>query len=145
MSSENLRFDITLKSTHWDKKPMYSILIDDEVVVSELVCDQQDNQSFYKELSEGEHTLGIKLLNKENSDCVQNENKTAILKDMQLHVSSISIDNIELKHIKHTCSTFVPTDTRQHETLQECVDLGWNGTYILKFTSPFYIWLLENM
>jgi hypothetical protein len=144
MSKEKLRFNISLRSTHWDKKPEFVVTLND-TAITQGVCDGTEECSFYHELSEGDHELQIQLVNKEDSDCVQNEDKTEILKDMQLHIDSISIDNINLEHIKHTCSTFVPADSKQHETLSECVDLGWNGTYILKFTSPFYIWLLENM
>jgi hypothetical protein len=31
------------------------------------------------------------------------------------------------------------------ESVKNCVNLGWNGKWILPFTSPFYIWLLENI
>jgi hypothetical protein len=31
------------------------------------------------------------------------------------------------------------------ESLQNCVNLGWNGKWTLPFQSPFYIWLLESI
>jgi len=144
MSNENLRFNITLRSTHWDKVPEYKVYVNDTLIDSGS-CDKVTELDFHSEVAEGDHELRIELVNKTDADCVQSEDKTEILKDMQLHIDRISIDNIDLEHIKHTCSTFVPHDKNRHETLTECVDLGWNGTYILKFTSPFYIWLLENM
>lgn len=144
MSKEKLKFAINLSSTHWSKTPDFKVVIGD-TELAHGTCDGETEVQFYHELSEGEHELQIQLLNKEDSDCVQNADKTEIVKDMMLHINKIRIDNIDLEHIKHTCSTFVPADTEQHETLTECVDLGWNGTYILKFSSPFYIWLLENM
>lgn len=144
MNNEKLKFNITLRSTHWDKIPEYNIYVNDDLVQSGA-CDSLSQIELYKDISEGHNELRIELTNKTNSDCVQNEDKTEILKDMMLHIDKIRIDNIDLEHIRHTCSRFVPADPNEHETLEECVDLGWNGTYILKFTSPFYIWLLENM
>jgi hypothetical protein len=34
---------------------------------------------------------------------------------------------------------------KEIDHLDNCVNLGWNGTYTLKFASPFYIWLLEKL
>lgn len=144
MNKETLSFKIKLGSTHWDKLPAYTISVDNDLV-SEGQCNNESIIDFDHELSDGEHELRIQLVNKTNKDCVQNEEKTEILRDMQLHIQEIYIDNIDLGHIKHGCSEFIPDDKNQHETLKACVDLGWNGTYVLKFTSPFYIWLLENM
>ena len=141
---ENLKFDILLTSTQWGKVPEFNIYIDDNLI-EHASCNERHESSFMHEIADGDHELRIELLNKTNDDCVQNADKTEIIKDMQLHVSNIKIDHIDLGLIRHTCSTFVPKDPEQHETLKECVDLGWNGIYILKFTSPFYIWLLENM
>jgi len=31
------------------------------------------------------------------------------------------------------------------DSVKNCVNLGWNGKWVLPFTSPFYIWLLENI
>ena len=98
---------------------------------------------FECEIPEGDNTLEIKLLNKEDSDTVQNEDKSAIVKDMLLNVESLEIDDIDLDSLKWTASKFVPVDTTK-PTLESCVNLGWNGTYSLTFTSPFYLWLLEN-
>ena len=63
---------------------------------------------------------------------------------MLLNIDSIEIDEIDISELKWSASEFVADDPNR-PTLQECVNLGWNGSYQLKFTSPFYLWLLENM
>lgn len=139
---EKLKFNIKLKSTMWDKVPEYKIYLND-TFISQGQCEQEETVEFTQDVYDGEQELRIELINKDNSDCVQDDNGN-IVKDMLLHIDYISIDNIDLEHIRHTGSVFEPKDPSR-ETLTQCVDLGWNGTYVLKFTSPFYIWLLENM
>ena len=100
---------------------------------------------FDQEITEGAaQRLVIQLLNKDNSDTVQNEDKTEIVKDMLLHIKSIEIDEIALGNLTREKSQYQPYDS-QFPVLDNCVDLGWNGDWILDFESPFYIWLLENI
>ena len=67
-----------------------------------------------------------------------------------LNIEGIEIDDIELGHLRYTRS-FYKLDKKQLyqggivSQLESCVNLGFNGTYTLKFQSPFYIWLLENL
>ena len=67
-----------------------------------------------------------------------------IVEDMLLEIESIEIDEIDLANLTHTKSHFIPDD-RSLPELDMCIDLGWNGTWVLPFESPFYIWLLENI
>ena len=95
-------------------------------------------------LEDSPHLLEIKLLNKTDDDVVESQDKTEIINDMLLNIESISIDDIELDQIKWHQSEFVAEDPAR-PTLKNCVNLGWNGSYQLKFSSPFYLWLLEKM
>lgn len=148
VATEALGFKIGLSGTYWDKKPDYTILVDnvecvkgtikgnsDELELVEFTCDLVDNQ---------EHTLQIRLENKTMSDVVESEDKTSILKDMLLNIESIEIDGIDMGQMKWSQSEFVG-DHPDRPRLDSCVNLGWNGTYSFKFSSPFYLWLLENM
>jgi len=140
---ETLSFRIGLSGTYWNKKPQYTVLFNGSKQ-AEGKCDESLS---YVEFSvdvveEQEHILEIRLENKTDSDTVIQDNEIA--KDMLLNIDSIEIDEIELGEIKWNLSKFV-ADNPNRETLDRCVNLGWNGSYQLKFTSPFYLWLLENM
>ena len=140
---ETLSFRIGLSGTYWNKKPQYTVLFNGSKQ-AEGKCDESLS---YIEFSvdvveEQEHILEIRLENKTDSDTVIQDNEIA--KDMLLNIDSIEIDEIELGEIKWNLSKFV-ADNPNRETLECCVNLGWNGSYQLKFTSPFYLWLLENM
>ena len=140
MSKEQLNFKITLSGTYWDKKPEYDILLN-ETVMAHGFADNNNVIEFTADLEEDiKHTLCVRLLNKEDSDTVQNEDKTEIVKDMLLNIEQIYLDDISLGTLKWTHSKYVANG----KTYENCVNLGWNGDWILQFESPFYIWLLEN-
>jgi hypothetical protein len=109
------------------------------------VSGQIQYEEFMMSLPEDqEHELRICLTNKTSQDTLENSDKTAILKDMLLNIESIAIDDIDIGHLIWTASEFLPQNPSR-PVLQQCVNLGWNGAYTLRFSSPFYLWLLERL
>jgi hypothetical protein len=145
--TETLHFKIGLAGTYWAKQPEYSILINDKTYNTGTVTEPSE-ETFYvefdAEVEEGPCTLKIRLENKDWTDTIQNEDKTAIVKDMLLNIRSVEIDDINLGNLIYTKTQFVGDDP-DRPVLIQCQDLGWNGAWILSFESPFYIWLLENI
>ena len=144
---EKLHFKIGLAGTYWDKKPRYGIVVNDQAVKIDNISSPSGEVEYVEfdvDIEEGPCRLKIKLVNKEFTDTVENEDKTAIVKDLLLHIKSVEIDEIDLANLIYTKSRFVADDPNRPE-LDMCIDLGWNGTWILDFESPFYIWLLENI
>jgi len=149
IAKEKLKFKIELASTYWEKVPAFSILFNSKVINDRQIVWTPSGElfvvEFESEVEEGTKCeLSIRLDNKEWTDTVQNEDKTAILKDMMLHIKRIEIDEIDLGMLIWNKCKFTP-DSDSFPTLDNCVDLGWNGTWTLSFESPFYIWLLENI
>jgi len=147
-NTEKLHFKIGIAGTYWKKVPVYSILINDSVIVDHKTVTGASEETYYEEfdytLEEGPVVLKIRLENKDNSDTVQNEDKTAILKDMVFNIKNIEIDEIDISFLIYTKGKFVGDDP-ERPVLDKCIDLGWNGTWSFPFESPFYIWLLENL
>jgi hypothetical protein len=147
LQAESLHFKIGLAGTYWNKRPIYSILVNDQVKETRQV-ESASEEIFYiefdAEIVEGPCTLKIRLENKDWTDTVQNEDKTAILKDMLLNIKSVEIDEINLGNLLYTKTKFIGDDP-ERPVLDRCQDLGWNGAWTLAFESPFYIWLLENI
>ena len=144
---ETLHFKIELAGTYWAKQPQYTILINDDVIKTDIITAESGTSVFVEfdhTVDEGSVGLKIRLENKDDSDVVENEDKTAIVKDMLLHIRSIEIDEIDLGNMIWSKSQYVGDD-ESRPVLDNCVDLGWNGTWTLAFASPFYIWLLENI
>jgi hypothetical protein len=145
--TETLHFKIGLAGTYWAKQPEYSILINDKTYNAGTIT-EASGETFYvefdAEVEEGPCALKIRLENKDWTDTIQNEDKTAIVKDMLLNIRGVEIDDINLGNLIYTKTQFVGDDPAR-PVLDKCQDLGWNGAWILAFESPFYIWLLENI
>lgn len=148
MNNENLKFVITLSGTYWGKKPQFSIWLDDHVIQQTEFQNQIQTVSFERELSKGDHALKIRLENKDQKTDTVIENGE-IVKDMLINIDDITIDDISLGNLLWTAEYHLDSPQEYNgktiTQLDSCVNLGWNGTYILKFSSPFYIWLLEKL
>lgn len=150
MSTEKLHFEIGLGSTHWGKHPKCTILVDKAVQFTGFIADSQAVK-FDVELEEAEHLLEIRLENKENDDTVQSADFKTIEKDLLLNIESLAIDNIDVSNLRWTKSEYILDEPAEIEPgvfkdkYTGCVNLGHNGSWQFKFTSPFYIWLLENL
>ena len=148
MEHESLEFVVTVSGTYWDKKPQFSIWLDDQVIIqTSISSESQQPHKFTRTIDEGEHTLKIRLENKSSSDTqiVNGE----VTNDMILNIDDITIDDISLGQLLWDAE-YVLDKPQQYNgkeitQLSNCVNLGWNGTYVLKFSSPFYIWLLEKL
>ena len=148
MNEEKLSFVVALSGTFWDRHPQFSIWLDDrQVVASEINSTDQQEFKFERALDEGEHTLKIRLENKVSQDTVIKNNE--VVNDMLLNIEDIIIDDISLGNLLWSAEYIMdhPHEYKGQTVtkLDNCVNLGWNGTYVIKFTSPFYIWLLEQL
>jgi hypothetical protein len=148
MNEEKLSFVVALSGTFWDRRPQFSIWLDDhQVVASEIASAAQQEIKFERTIDEGVHTLKIRLENKNKQDTVLENGE--VVKDMLLNIDDITIDDISLGNLLWSAEYILdhPQEYKGQTVtkLDNCVNLGWNGTYVLKFTSPFYIWLLEQL
>ena len=148
MNEEKLSFVVTLSGTYWDRRPQFSIWFDDHVVIqSEISSQAEQIISFERNVEEGAHELKIRLENKTDTDTLIENSQ--VVKDMLLNIDDITIDDISLGNLLWSAEYILDKKQiykdQEIDHLDSCVNLGWNGTYILKFTSPFYIWLLERL
>lgn len=94
----------------------------------------------------GEHTLRFVLKNKK-PEHTQIDSNGEIVSDTYIDINNITFDEIELTH--DLVSLFVYTHNFNNtgpESQQPFYNtMGCNGTAELRFTTPIYLWLLENM
>lgn len=149
MSTEKLSFKISLTGTFWDKRPNYSVYINDALIEQKDIENESVHEiQFNREVEEDqEHELKIRLNNKEDADTVVENGE--IVKDMLLNIDGIEIDDIDIGNLRWTAEYLLDTPREYQgktvDHIDNCVNLGFNGSYILKFTSPFYVWLLEKL
>jgi len=147
MNDQTIEFSITLSATFWDKKPQFSIWLDDKVITQSEIGTDNSVIKFVRTLADGEHALKIRLENKTPADTLIENG--AIVRDMLLNIDDITIDNISLGNLMWDSEYLLDSpqiyNGKEITRLDRCINLGWNGTYAMIFTSPFYLWLLEKL
>ena len=157
--SEKLHVKLGISGTYWKKVPHYKILFNGDVVKEADISQPSDTVEYVEfdvEYSIDSATIGIQLTNKEDSDTVLKKDdpldpeKYEIINDMLLNVVSLEVDEIDLGNILYdqgvyTVDSPVVYNGEPTNTLKSVMCMGWNGTWNLTWTNPFYIWLLENI
>jgi hypothetical protein len=159
MGTEKLKFKLELYATMWDKPPHAEIIVGGETKFTKDINGTEGNPDiieFDHEFKEGEiYDLLIKRSGKGKNQTVIND-KGDLLKDQLLHIKSIEIDEIDIGALVfegiYTPIYPEPWATQQREagnklpeSLKNVVQMGHDGEWIFKFSSPFYMWLLENL
>lgn len=154
MDKENLRFKIGLSGTSQLKSPEFRIFINDKEYLHSKLDISHNKTEFFEfdtEVLEGDNNLVIEFLNKDSGDTIKND-AGEIASDLLLNIDQIEIDDINLGNLIWSLSNYYPSYPQNYadehnppDLVKNCVNLGWNGRWILPFQSPFYIWLLENI
>jgi len=158
MATEKLKFRLELYATMWDKPPVAEILINDKVYFTWIIEGTEDNPTLIEFMQECEenkdYELIIKRSGKDLDQTVLENGK--IVKDQLLHIKNIQIDEIDLGSLVYT-GVYTPeypepwatqqakSGNKLQESFKNVTSIGHNGTWQFKFTSPFYMWLLENL
>ena len=95
---------------------------------------------------DGEHVLRITLKNK-LPEHTQVDDQGNIVSDALVSVTEISFDEIDCSQIVQDLAVYRHNLNGTAPEIQDQFfgDMGCNGTVELKFTTPVYLWLLENM
>lgn len=159
MATEKLKFKIELYATMWNKPPHAEIMINDKSFFKGDITGTEEKPNiieFEQELVEGEESsLSIRRSGKGKYETVVND-KGDILKDQLLNIKSIEIDEIDIGALVYegvyTPDYPEPWATQQRDagvvlekTSKNVTQMGHNGVWTFSFTSPFYMWLLENL
>ena len=109
----------------------------------------KDTQKITVELDDqddAEHELRLVLKNKTAEHTKVDEHGN-ILADARLLITDVAFDEIRLGHMLVEQSVYTHNFNGTGETTQAKFygELGCNGTVILRFATPMYLWLLEHM
>lgn len=117
----------------------------------QLIFDQDhvaQTTAFTHELSDDDakHELRFVLKNK-TAEHTSIDDAGNIIKDARLIISNLAFDEIQLGHMFIELATYSHDFNGTGNLTQDKFygEMGCNGTVSLKFTTPIYIWLLENM
>jgi hypothetical protein len=95
---------------------------------------------------DGDHELRLVLKGK-NETHTKIDEQGAIISDARLTINNIAFDEIKLGHMLTELATYSHNFNGTKEQTQDKFygEMGCNGTVSLKFATPIYLWLLENM
>jgi len=143
---EKTEIKINLSPTFWDKAPQAKVFVNEQCFYDSEIKESTDIDISVN-LPEGQHRLIIELHNKNKYQTVLENDK--IIKDQLLNINNISFDEIDIGYLSHRLSKYYPDQNVYNQAVpllvNNCVNLGYNGRWELEFTTPIYIWLLENI
>jgi hypothetical protein len=145
MSTSSITFD--LDSTDYTARLAFEVLLNDTVVfATEHVARPVTVEFDVVDDEEGEHEFKFVLKNKTQDHTTVDEHGN-IVSDAVLSIANMSVDGIKLGHM------FFEQTSYHHDTNGSQLfikdkffgSMGCNGYVSLKFSTPIYLWLLENM
>ena len=144
MDTANISFDID--TTDAKAELGIEVLIDNVCVYQNNHVTQQYRFSHDVSDDEGTHELKLVLKGKTNDHTVIDDQGN-IVKDALISISNIQVDEIDVTQLFYAQvqyhhdfnGTQAPTQTKFYKYI------GCNGEVIFKFSTPIYLWLLENM
>ena len=118
--------------------PQFGEILDKDTLVEIDVEIEDDTENF----------LSIEYNNKDpRNDVVFNGND--IIKDKRVLIKNITINDIQLDFFSldnPESLSYVPIDPTAKSSIGvPATKLSWNGCTTFKFSTPIYIWILENL
>ena len=108
----------------------------------------QEKTSFSHDMidNEGEHELRIVILGKTSDHTTINQDGD-IIKDATIAVSNVTIDGIDINQLVQEQCVYTHDFNGTKPEIEDNFygTAGCNGTISFRFTTPIYLWLLENM
>ena len=95
---------------------------------------------------EAQHELRIVMSGKK-PEHTQLDSNGAIVKDAMLRITRVVIDDMDITQLLQQVSIYEHDHNGHSAPLRETFfgDMGCNGTVTFRFSTPYYLWLLEHM
>jgi len=134
-------------NTNIPSNPIHLNIVLDDTVVFDKDITEEETVSFDINDDESEHKLRFVISGKNDNHIVRDENGN-ILDSTELSITGISFDEIDITKIVMVSPLEYKHDFNGNdaEIIDKFYDIaGCNGEITLNFTTPIYLWLLENM
>jgi hypothetical protein len=143
---DTIKFSCVIGSTNITVPLGMEIWLDDEKLLDLDHVYQTHQVEYEMPDNDGDHELRFVLKNK-LSDHTQVDSYGNIVSDATVMVSDIQFDDIDCQYLTVKLARYYHDFNGNGEpTLGKFYgEMGCNGTASLRFTTPIYLWLLENM
>ena len=144
MDKITVSFDLT--SSDYTSALGFEVLLDDVSLLSIDHVDKPTTVSLEILDDDGEHEFKFVMKNKTPEHTVVDDNGN-ITKDAMLSIANIAFDDIKLGQVFVDQSVYHHSFNGSQASDEDKFygDMGCNGHVSLRFTTPIYLWLLENM
>jgi len=144
MDTIKLEFDVG--TTDAECKLGVRVLIDNNIICDNPHVTETVHVSHELDDADGEHVLAIELYGKLPEHTKITETGE-IVSDALLEINNMTLDEVDLDQFFQSLAVYHHDfNGTQTPANHKCYGLmGCNGTVTLKFTTPVYLWLLENM
>jgi hypothetical protein len=141
-----VKFNFVVGSTDFDVPLGLEIWLDQHKFFDQDHIDQTCQVEHEISDDDGDHELRFVLKHKQ-PDHTQVDANGNILSDATITVSDIQFDGIDCQYLTTNLAEYQHDFNGTGDPTTESFygELGCNGTVTLKFSTPIYIWLLENM
>jgi hypothetical protein len=144
--TEQVQLACTISSTNPTAAVGLEIWIDDTQIYNTEHVTEPINFVHDFEGPDGEHHVRFVMKNKTPEHTVVDDNGN-ITKDAVLSVANVAFDDIELGHVFVDRAVYHHNFNGSQDAIEDKFfgPMGCNGHVSLQFTTPIYLWLLENM
>jgi hypothetical protein len=141
-------FAFTATPTNPDSPLGLLVCLNDAVIfdTEQLIESQTIVADFDDEVEDQSHTIKIVLKNK-TAEHTKVDESGSIVKDSMISISDINLDDIEIDQLFFEKAQYTHSFNSDSTPVTDSFhgNMGCNGTVEFKFSTPVYIWLLENM
>jgi hypothetical protein len=144
MDKITITFDLT--SSDYAAALGFEVLLDDVSLLSIDHVNKPTPVSLEILDNDGEHEFKFVMKHKTTEHTVVDDNGN-ITKDAMLSIANIAFDDIKLGQVFVDQAVYHHSFNGSQAPIEDKFygDMGCNGHVSLGFTTPFYLWLLENM
>lgn len=144
--SDQIKISCTVDSTDYSVPLGMRISLDNVVVYENSHVSHETQIQHDLADDDGEHELTFELFGKTHEH-TQIDDAGNIVSDAMLSVKDIQIDGMDINYLVHTMTVYHHdfNGTQAPQQNKFFGSMGCNGSAKFKFTTPIYIWFLENM
>ena len=142
---ETVAINFDLDSNNYAARLGFLVVYQNQVLVDIDHVASKNSIKFDLDVDDGDHELQFTMKNKTIDDTVVDEHGN-IVSDAYLTIANMHLENVDLEYnfIKHSVYTHNFNGTQDSIEDSFHGTMGCNGTVTFRFSSPFYIWILEN-
>ena len=122
------------------------IWFDADKIFDSVITDSRHFEYRIDDDIDSEHELKFVLKNKTDQHTIIDDAGN-IVNDSTIQIENLKFEDIELGHMFNELSQYTHDNNGHGETITQQFfgTMGCNGTVSLKFATPIYLWMLENM